>query len=73
MDSRLACNKPKPPPRDIEKVREEIMSTQQKFDFYKNNLPDDFPSKSNLFKFLGRMMDRQTGNLCLKGKPLSFK
>ena len=36
VDSRLACNKPKPPSRDMEMVREEFMSIYKKFDFYKN-------------------------------------
>ena len=34
VDTRLACNKPKPPSRDIEKVKQEIMSTPKKFNFY---------------------------------------
>ena len=70
VDSKSPCNKPKPPSRNIEKVREEIMSTRQRFDIYKNHLPNDIPSNDNLFKFLGLMTDRQSDNLHLKGKPL---
>ena len=55
VDMRLACNKLKPPSRDIEKVKQEIMSTRKKFDFYQNDLPDNFPDNDNLFKFLGLM------------------
>ena len=73
VDSRLACNKPKPPSRDLEMVREEIMSTCQKFDLHRNELSDDFPSNKDKFKFLRLLTDRKTDRLCLKGKPLSFK
>ena len=73
VDTRLACNKPKPPTRDIEKVKQDIMSTRKKFDFYQNDFPDEFPENNNLFKFLRLMTNRQTDHLRLKGKPLSFK
>ena len=49
------------------------MSTHQRFVFYRNHLPNDFPSNENLFKFLGLITDIQLDNLCLKGNPLSFK
>ena len=64
---------PKPPSRNLEMVREEIMSSCQKFDLHRNELEDEFPSNEDKFKFLGLMTDRKTDRLCLKGKPLSFK
>ena len=73
QDARLACNKPKPPLRDIQKVKDEILGTREKFDWFKNNMPNEFPSNNNMFKFLGLLTDRQTDQMRLKGKPLSFK
>ena len=49
------------------------MATHSKFDFYKNNLPDDFPSNQDHFKFLGLLTERKDDLLKLRGKPLSLK
>ena len=54
-------------------VREEVMSTRQKFDLHRNELEDQFPSNEDRFKFLELMTDRKTDRICLKEKPLSFK
>ena len=43
QDVRLECNKIKPE-RHLDSVRQEIELTRQRFDFHKNNEPDDFPS-----------------------------
>ena len=49
------------------------MATRTRFDFYKNNLPDDFPSNQGHFKFLGLLTVRKSDLLKLRGKPLSLK
>ena len=68
----MECNKAKPD-RHVEKVREEIMETRSRIDFYRNNMPDQFPSNDNKFKFLGILTDKQTDLKRLKEKALSFK
>ena len=54
-------------------MKEEILQTRTKVNFYQNNLPDDFPPNVNKFKFLGLMTCRDTDLMNLKGKPISFK
>ena len=49
------------------------MATRSRFDFYKNNLPDDFPSNQDHFKFLGSLIEQKSDLLKLRGKPLSLK
>merc|ERR1712215_111260 len=70
---RLACNKPKPNSRDVQQVKEEILNTRMKIDWFINRYPDEYPSNSGMFKFLGLMTDKQTDQMRLKGKPISFK
>ena len=72
-DVQLACNKPKPPLRDVQQVKDEILDTRRKFDWFKNQKDDEYPSNSGMFKFLGLMTNRQTDEMRLKGKPISFK
>ena len=72
QDVHLECNKVKPE-RHLESVRKEIEMTRQKFDFHKNNSPDDFPTHKNHFKFLGLLTRKTTDTLKLRSKPLSLK
>ena len=44
-----------------------------KFDWFKNQDDDEYPSNNGMFKFLGLMTDRRTDQMRLKGKPISFK
>ena len=73
QDTRLACNKPKPPLRDVQQVKDEILGTRTKLDWFKNEDDNEYPSNNNMFKFLGLMTDRRTDQMRLKGKPISFK
>ena len=61
------------PERHLESVRKEIEMMRQKFDFHKNNSPDDFPTHKNHFKFLGLLTCKTTNALKLRSKPLSLK
>ena len=72
QDIRLECNKLKPE-RHLDSVRKEIELTRQKFDFHKNNSPNDFPIYKDHFKFLGLLTCKKTDALKLRSKPLSLK
>ena len=72
QDVSLECNKIKPE-QHLDSVRQEIELTWQRFDFHKNNEPDDFPSNKGHFKFLGLLTYREKDILTLRAKPLSLK
>ena len=71
-DIRLECKKVKPE-RHVDLVKEEIMATHTKYDFYVNTKPDAFPSNKKCFKFLGLLTEHDTDLLRLRGKALSLK
>ena len=65
VDTRLECNQPKTARPDIQAVYEEIQRDRAKISDHQNDLPDDFPANSDLFKFLGLMTSPETDQLSL--------
>ena len=51
IDTRLECNLPKTARPDIQAIYEEIQRDHAKISDHPNDLPDDFPANSDLFKF----------------------
>ena len=49
------------------------METRSKYDFHKNDLPNQYPENYDWFKFVGVLTDPDTDLMRLRGKPLSFK
>ena len=72
QDVRLECNKVKPE-RHVDLIKDEIMVTTTKYDFYVNTQPDTFQSNKNCFKFLGLLTEKDSDNLRLRGKVLFLK
>ena len=63
IDTRLECNQPKTTRPDIQAEYEEIQCDSAKISDHQNDLPDDFPANSYLFKFLGLMTSPKTDQL----------